>query len=174
MLLIGYGSIGRAVAARLRPFEVTLTAVASRARGGDEHVERVHAVADLPDLVPQADVVILVLPLTAASRHLVDADFLAALPDGALLVNVARGGVVDTDALVAACGTGRIGAALDVTDPEPLPDGHPLWRTPGVLITPHVGGDTTAFVSRGQRFLRDELAHYARTGTLHNVVVGGA
>lgn len=173
VLIIGYGSIGQAIAARLLPFEVFLTAVASRARGGDELVERVHGVDELSTLLPEHDVVIVVVPLTGATHHLVDGDFLATMPDGALLVNVARGGVVDTDALVRECGAGRLSAALDVTDPEPLPDGHPLWSMPGVLITPHVGGATTAFEPRALAFLRRELARFARGDGLDHIVATG-
>lgn len=173
VLLVGYGNIGRSVARRLAPFEVSLTAVASRARSGDEFVERVHPVSDLPVLLPLHDVVILVVPLTAATRGLVDREFLAAMPDGALLVNVARGAVVDTDALVDACRDGRIRAALDVTDPEPLPPEHPLWDAPGVLITPHVGGATRAFTPRAHALVLDQLRRYADSRPLANVVRPG-
>ena len=161
VLVLGYGSIGRAIAARLTPFEVQVTAVASSARDGDDLVPSVHAVAQLPSLLPQHDVVIVIVPLSPATTRLVDADFLAAMPDGALLVNVARGGVVDTDALVREAASGRLLAALDVTDPEPLPPGHPLWSTPGVLITPHVGGASSAFRPRAVRLVRDQLKAYA-------------
>lgn len=136
VVLIGAGGVGEAVAARFAPFEVSLTRVASRARDGAHG--RVHGVDELPRLLPVHDVVVLAVPLTEATRRLVDAAFLAAMPDGALLVNVARGPVVDTDALLAELSTGRLRAALDVTDPEPLPDGHPLWAMPNCLITPHV------------------------------------
>ena len=132
-----------------RGFEVTLTAVASRARAGDDLVPRVHGIDELPELLPQHDVVVVIVPLSEATTGLVDRAFLAAMPDGALLVNVARGKVVDTDALVEATRHRPVMAALDVTDPEPLPDDHPLWRSPGVLITPHVGGDTSAFTPAG-------------------------
>ncbi|WP_265444809.1 2-hydroxyacid dehydrogenase [Flexivirga meconopsidis] len=169
-LVIGYGSIGRALAKRLLAFEVEVTAVASKPRDGDELVDRVHGIDELPDLLPQHDVVFLIVPLTDATRHLVDADFLAAMPPNALLVNVARGGVVDTDALVEACAAGRVRAALDVTEPEPLPQEHPLWRTQGVLITPHVGGATTAFTPRALRLLRTELRRYAAGEPLQNPV----
>ncbi|NNG39380.1 2-hydroxyacid dehydrogenase [Flexivirga sp. ID2601S] len=169
-LVIGYGSIGRALAQRLLAFEVEVTAVASTPREGDDLVDRVHGIDELPTLLPQHDVVFLIVPLTETTRHLVDAQFLAAMPPNALLVNVARGGVVDTDALVEACAEGRVRAALDVTDPEPLPQDHPLWRTRGVLITPHVGGATTAFAPRALRFLRDELGGYAAGRPLRNTV----
>ena len=136
---------------------MTLTAVASRARAGDDLVPRVHGIDELPELLPHHDVVVVIVPLSAATTGLVDRDFLAAMPDGALLVNVARGKVVDTDALVEATATGRIMAALDVTDPEPLPDDHPLWRSPGVLVSPHVGGDTSAFAPRAVALVREQL-----------------
>ena len=155
VLVVGYGSIGRAIARRLGSFEVSLTAVASRARGGDDLVERVHGIDELPGLLPDHDVVVLVVPLTDDTRHLVDDDFLSALADGSLVVNVARGPVVDTDAMLRHAG--RLSFALDVTDPEPLPADHPLWSAPGVLVTPHVGGVTTAFRPRAVRLLRRQL-----------------
>ena len=171
VLLIGAGRIGAAIGRRLAPFEVRLTRVASRAR--DDEQGRVHAVAELPQLLPDHDVVILSCPLTAATRGLVDAAFLAAMPDGALLVNVSRGPVVVTDALVAELATGRLRAGLDVTDPEPLPPGHPLWTTPNTLISPHVGGDSTAFPPRARSLLREQLTRYAAGEPLQNVVHRG-
>jgi phosphoglycerate dehydrogenase-like enzyme len=173
VLLLGHGSIGRAVAARLMPFEVRLTAVASRARAGDDLVSRVHGIDELTALLPNHDVVIVVVPLTPETTGLVDAEFLAALPDGALLVNVARGPVVDTQALLRETGAGRLRAALDVTDPEPLPPGHGLWSSPGVLITPHVGGATTAFRPRAVRLLREQISAYAAGRGLRNIVWEG-
>ncbi len=172
VLLVGAGSVGSAIAARLAPFEVTVTRVGRTARV-DEHGP-VHAVDELPALLPRHDVVVLACPLTPETRDLVDARFLAAMPDGALLVNVARGAVVDTDALVAELERERLFAALDVTRPEPLPCGHPLWRAPQVLITPHVGGNTSAFPPRGRALLRDQLQRYARGLPLRNVVAGPA
>lgn len=170
VLLIGYGSVGRAIVRRLDAFEAQVTAVASRARAGDDLVERVHGVDELPGLLPDAEIVILIVPLTEATRHLVDARFLERLPHDALVVNVARGQVVDTEALVAACQAGRVRAALDVTDPEPLPEDHPLWSCPNVLISPHVGGASTAFDPRALEFLRAELTRYARgDGLSHRV-----
>lgn len=159
VLIVGYGSVGSAIARRLAPFEVTLTAVASRARAGDELVGPVHAVDELGDLLPRHDVVIVITPLNDATHHLVDDAFLAAMPDGALLVNVARGPVADTEALVRHAG--RLRLALDVTDPEPLPDGHPLWSAPQVLITPHAGGNTTALLPRMAALLRGQLGGLA-------------
>ncbi|NNM45691.1 2-hydroxyacid dehydrogenase [Knoellia koreensis] len=170
VLVVGYGSIGRAIAARLLPFEVTVTAVASRARGGDELVPSVHGVDELPELLPRHDVVILILPLGPQTAGLVDDAFLTAMPDGALLVNVARGGIVDTDALVRHLQTGRIRAAVDVTDPEPLPADHPLWSAPGILISPHVGGASTAFTPRATRLLQEQLGAYAAGRPLRNLV----
>jgi phosphoglycerate dehydrogenase-like enzyme len=173
VLVLGYGSVGRAVVQRLLPFEVEVTAVASRTRDGDELVPAVHGVDELPGLLPQHDVVIVIVPLSEATRGLVDATFLAAMPDGALLVNVARGPVVDTDALLAETSSGRLLAALDVTDPEPLPPDHPLWASPGVLISPHVGGATSAFRPRAVRLLREQLRAYAAGEPLRNVVHEG-
>ena len=170
VLVLGYGAIGRAIASRLTPFEVQVSAVASRPRAGDELVRTVHGVDELPDLLPQHDVVIVVVPLSKQTHGLVDDAFLAAMPDGSLVVNVARGGVVDTGALVRHASAGRIRAALDVTDPEPLPADHPLWTTPGILITPHVGGASTAFMPRAARLLQEQLGAYAAGRPLRNLV----
>jgi phosphoglycerate dehydrogenase-like enzyme len=133
-------------------------------------VPSVHAVDELPDLLPRHDVVVVVVPLGPQTVGLVDDEFLSAMPDGALLVNVARGGVVDTDALVRHLATGRLRAALDVTDPEPLPADHPLWTAPGVLISPHTGGASTAFLPRATRLLQEQLGAYAAGRSLRNVV----
>ena len=173
VMVLGYGSIGHALARRLAPFEVHLTAVASTARTGDELVATVHGVAELPDLLPHQDVVVVVVPLTEATTGLVDRDFLAAMKPGALLVNVARGKVVDTGALLEAVQAGRVRAALDVTDPEPLPADHPLWRAPGVLVTPHVGGATDAFAPRAARLLREQLSAFVGGRPPVNVVHTG-
>jgi phosphoglycerate dehydrogenase-like enzyme len=172
VLIIGYGRIGRALAARLAPFEVSLTAVASRPRSGDGLVDRVHGIGDLPGMLPHQDIVVVVTPLTDTTRGLVDAAFLAALTDGALVVNVARGPVLDTAALLAETASGRLRAALDVTDPEPLPPDHPLWRTPGVLIAPHVGGAGDTFRPRMVRLLREQLTRYAVGEPLMHIVAG--
>ncbi len=172
VLVVGYGNVGRAIVRRLLPFEVDVAVVASRSRPGDDLVGTVHGIDDLPQLLPAADVVILIVPLTDSTAGLADAAFLAAMPDGSLLVNVARGKVVDTAALLAETRSGRLRAALDVTDPEPLPAGHPLWRTPGVLIAPHVGGATSAFLPRAVRLVRAQLEAYAAGAPLANVVVG--
>jgi phosphoglycerate dehydrogenase-like enzyme len=165
VLIVGAGSIGEAVAARLAPFGVSLTLAARRPRPG------VHGVEELPRLLPSADVVVLVVPLTKATTGLVDAAFLAALPDGAVLVNASRGGVVDTEALTAELASGRIGAALDVTDPEPLPAGHALWGLPNLLLTPHVAGAVGGVLPRAYALVGDQLRRYAAGGPLENVVV---
>jgi phosphoglycerate dehydrogenase-like enzyme len=170
VLVVGYGRVGRAIAARLLPFETTVTAVASRARAGDELVEEVHGIDELPALLPQQDVVVVITPLTDSTEGLVDARFLAAMKDGALLVNVARGKVADTDALVAEAASGRLRVAVDVTDPEPLPADHPLWTAPNVLVSPHVGGASTAFRPRALALVRRQLAAYAEGRPLDNVV----
>ncbi|MFH8804787.1 2-hydroxyacid dehydrogenase [Streptomyces sp. NPDC017936] len=170
VLIVGYGSIGSAIEDRLVAFEPARVARVARserttARGP------VHPLTELPSLLPEADVVVLATPLTDATRHLADAGFLARMKDGALLVNVARGPVVDTEALLAELGSGRLTAALDVTDPEPLPPGHPLWRAPGVLISPHVGGPTSAFRPRAERLLRDQLSRFVNHEPLRNVIL---
>jgi phosphoglycerate dehydrogenase-like enzyme len=170
VLIVGYGAIGSAVEDRLVPFEpARVVRVARSARTTARGP--VHPLSELPRLLPDADVVVLLTPLTEATRHLVDAGFLARMKDGALLVNVARGPVVDTKALLAEVETGRIMAALDVTDPEPLPPGHPLWTAPGVLITPHVGGPTSAFAPRAKRLLVDQLSRFADGRPLRNVML---
>jgi phosphoglycerate dehydrogenase-like enzyme len=166
VLIVGYGSIGAAIERRLAPFDVTVVRVARRARDG------VASVDELPELLPKADVVVLIVPLTDATRGMVDAAFLSRLKDGALLVNAARGPVVDTDALVAELSTGRIRAAVDVTDPEPLPSEHPLWSAPGLLLTPHVAGSTTGFPVRLREFLRGQLTRAVAGEPLRNVVEG--
>ena len=164
VLLVGYGAIGRAIEARLRPFEVEVIRVARTAREG------VHPIDELPALLPDADVVILCLPLTDESRGLVDAEFLGRMREGALLVNVARGGVVVTDDLVAALHAGAVRAAIDVADPEPLPSDSPLWTAPGLLVSPHVGGASSAMWPRAHRVVRDQLLRYAGGQPLLNVV----
>jgi phosphoglycerate dehydrogenase-like enzyme len=169
VLVVGFGSIGRAIARRLSGFECEVVAVARSART-QEGIE-VHAMDALPWLLPSADVVILIVPLTEETRGLADRAFLRRMRDGALLVNVARGPVVDTDALLEECATGRLRAALDVTDPEPLPPEHPLWRTPGVLISPHVGGNTSAFLPRAQRLVAAQLRRHWAGEPLSNVIV---
>jgi phosphoglycerate dehydrogenase-like enzyme len=167
ILIVGAGSIGAAVAARLAPFEVSLTRVARTARDG------VHGVEELPSLLPNADVVVLLLPLTEATTGLVDAKFLAAMPDGSLLVNAARGPIVDTDALTGEAVSGRIGVAMDVTSPEPLPADHALWTLPNVLITPHVGGSVHGFLPRAYALVGRQLRRYVAGEPLDNVVIDG-
>lgn len=155
VLVVGFGGVGQAVAARLAPFGCDVVPVARSARPG------VRAIGDLPDLLHAAEIVVLAVPLTDDTRGMVDEAFLARMPDGALLVNVSRGPVVDTDALVGQVAAGRLRAALDVTDPEPLPPGHPLWSSPGVLISPHVGGNTSAFWPRAVRLVEQQLTRLA-------------
>ncbi len=169
VLIVGYGSVGAAIEERLRPFECEVLRVARTARQSPHGPVR--ALAELPALLPTADLVILAVPLSEETRHLVDAGFLAAMPDGALLVNVARGPVVDTGALLAELSAGRLRAALDVTDPEPLPAGHPLWHAPGVLVTPHVGGSSSAFLPRARRLIAAQLSRFAKGEPLENVIV---
>jgi phosphoglycerate dehydrogenase-like enzyme len=167
VMVLGYGSIGRAVAERLAPMRAGVTAVASRARE-DDLVGRVHGVDELPGLLGEQHVVIVLLPLGDETHGFVDDRVLGALPDGAVVVNVARGGVLDGDAVLRH--VGRLRFALDVTDPEPLPDEHPLWSAPGVLITPHVAGGTTAMLPRMAALLRDQLQRLVSGRPLRNVV----
>jgi phosphoglycerate dehydrogenase-like enzyme len=163
VLIVGFGSIGRAVKRRLEPFGVTVIGVARHARDG------VHSTGELPVLIQQADAVVVLAPLTPQTTGLFDAALLARMRDGALLLNAGRGGVVDTGALVAELESGRLRAVLDVVDPEPLPDNHPLWEA-ALAITPHNAGDTAAADERAVRFGAEQLARFARGEQLHNVV----
>lgn len=165
VLIVGAGRIGQAIERRLAGFEVaSVTRVARTAREG------IHAIDELDVLLPDAEIVCLICPLTPQTRGLMDARRLALLPDDALVVNVARGPIIDTAALVEACGAGRIRAALDVTDPEPLPADHPLWDTPGVLVVPHRGGAATSFHPRFHALLADQLRRLAQGEALRNRV----
>lgn len=167
VLLVGSGSIGTAVEARLQPFGVDVVRVARRTRPGVAGVE------ELADLLPAADVVVLLVPLTPATDRMIDARLLGRMRDGAVLVNASRGRVIDTGALLEELRSGRLRAALDVTEPEPLPAGHPLWSAPGVLITPHVAGSTPAFLDGIHRLLREQLGRYVRAEPLVNIVTEG-
>jgi phosphoglycerate dehydrogenase-like enzyme len=163
VLIVGHGSIGRAVAARLAPFGAQVIGVARRARDGAQPVSA------LPDLVPQADVLVDLLPLTPETEHFVDAAFLSRMKPGALFVNAGRGKTVDTDALLESLRSGRIRAALDVTDPEPLPADHPLWHAPNILITPHIAGAVTRWQARGYRFAGEQIRRLAAAEPLIGV-----
>jgi phosphoglycerate dehydrogenase-like enzyme len=178
VLIVGYGSIGAALDARLRACEAMVTRVASRPRPEQD----VHGVADLDTLLPLADVVVLVTPLTPETKDLLDSRRLALLPDGALVVNVGRGPVLSTEALLPEVTSGRLRAALDVTDPEPLPADHPLWRCssaegpsaegPSVIITPHVAGGAAAFYPAAAAFIADQVRRFAAGDPLANIVAG--
>lgn len=162
--IVGYGNIGKMIGKMLFNFEVTVTAFSRSGKDGAltfDHFDR---------LLPTFDVIILIVPLNDQTQHLMNASRLAAMKDGAALVNVARGPVVDTDALIAELNSGRITAGLDVTDPEPLPAGHPLWRARNVIITPHVGGDSEAFIPRGRKLVEEQLARYASGQPLLHIV----
>ncbi|GHF88691.1 phosphoglycerate dehydrogenase-like enzyme [Amycolatopsis bartoniae] len=164
VLLVGYGSIGRAIERYLNAGEAEVVPVASRAREG------VHGIDELPDLLPTADIVILVLPDNPGTRGLIGERELAALPQDALVVNVGRGTAIDTDALTTAVAEGRVRAALDVVDPEPLPSDHPLWTLPGSIITPHVAGGSDSFYPRAKRLVEEQLARFAKGQPLVNLV----
>jgi phosphoglycerate dehydrogenase-like enzyme len=166
VLIVGAGDLGRQLRRRLEPFDARCTMVGMSARDG------VHGVQELPELLPAHDVVVLMVPLTSRTRGMVDAEFLAAMRDGAVLVNAARGPVVVTDALVAELTAGRLRAALDVTDPEPLPPGHPLWTAPGLLLTPHIGGTVSGGRSRSYAVAAAEIARYAGGELPDNLVHG--
>lgn len=166
VLIVGYGSIGAAVERRLAGFEVTVLRVARSPRPG------VSGLSELPALLPSADVVVLLVPFTPETRGMADRAFLARMKDGALLVNAARGAVVETAALQEELASGRLRAALDVTDPEPLPPGHPLWTLPGVFITPHVGASTPVSQRRAVRLAREQAEAYLRGDSLRNVISG--
>jgi phosphoglycerate dehydrogenase-like enzyme len=169
VLIVGYGSIGAALDRRLTACEAEVTRVARSPRPA----EGVHAVEELDALLPAADAVVLVTPLTEQTRGLLDTRRLALLPDGALVVNVGRGPVLDTTALLAETSAGRLRAALDVTDPEPLPADHPLWSSPGVLISPHVAGGAAAFYPAAKQFVADQIRRFAAGEPLENAVVPG-
>jgi phosphoglycerate dehydrogenase-like enzyme len=164
VLIVGYGSIGEGVENRLAGWEVTIDRVARHARDG------VHAMDELPKLLPNADVVVILVPVTEETKQLVNAEFLKTMKDGALFVNAARGVIVDTDALLAELTSGRLKAALDVTDPEPLPDGHPLWTAPGLLLTPHVAGAIRSANERAYSVVTAQLARLAASQPLLNVI----
>ncbi len=168
VLVVGAGSVAEAIVARLRPFEVEITVVARTARDG------VHGADELPALLADADVVVLAIPYSPATHHLLDAAALAALPDGALVVNMARGRIIDQDALLAELQSGRLRAALDVTDPEPLPSDHPLWRAPNTLVTAHQGGNSDATYPRVAALLRRQLEHLIAGEPPENLVRASA
>jgi phosphoglycerate dehydrogenase-like enzyme len=169
VLLVGHGSIGKDIERLLEPFHVDIIRVARTPRTRP----LVHAVTELDSLVPRADIVVLILPLTAESRGLIGPTQFALMRQGALLVNAARGGIVQTNALVDALNSGKIRAALDVTDPEPLPIDHPLWHCPNLLITPHIGGSSPQFDARALKVAADELRRYLNGEPLQNVVQAG-
>ncbi|MGJ9411341.1 2-hydroxyacid dehydrogenase [Aeromicrobium sp. CF4.19] len=168
VLLVGYGGIGAELYRRLDGFGVEVTRVASRARS-DEHGD-IHGVDELPTLLPDADIVAVAVPYGDSTHHLVDDAFLSAMAEGALLVNVARGKVADTDALVRHAASGHVRIASDVFDPEPLPADHPLWTTPGVLVSPHVGGAVTTWADRVETLVRRQVAHLQAGEALECVV----
>jgi phosphoglycerate dehydrogenase-like enzyme len=165
--IIGFGSIGSTIAKMLSGFSVEIIPFTQSGR------DNTIAISNLDKYLPTLDVVILILPLTAESKHLFNAKRLSLMKDGSLLVNVARGPIVDTDALVKELNSGRITAALDVTDPEPLPSDHPLWKAKSVLISPHVGGNTSAFEKRARRLIESQLQLLADGKSLNNVIVAG-
>ena len=166
VLIVGAGDLGEQTARRLRAFDAEPVMVARRAREG------VHATEELPTLLPAADIVVLVVPITEETRQMVDAAFLARMRDGALLVNAARGAVVVTEALLAELQARRLHAALDVTEPEPPPADHPLWRAPNLLLTPHVAGSVDGFPARAYALVREQIGRYSRGERLLNVVAG--
>ncbi len=165
--IIGYGSIGKEVARKLSGFDVSITAFTQSGRDGTVKID------DLDKHLPQLDIVILILPLTDASRHMFNGARLASMKDGALIVNVARGAIIDTEALIKELNSRRIYAALDVTDPEPLPQGHPFWSAPNLIIAPHVGGHSKAFEPRGRALIESQLKLFASGRPLEHVVAQG-
>jgi phosphoglycerate dehydrogenase-like enzyme len=172
VLLVGYGGVGKAIEARLLPFETEVTRMASRSR--EDAGGKIFGIDSLYEQLPLHEIVVVSVPLSEQTQQLVDGKFLAAMPDGALLVNVARGPVADTEALLAETSSGRLRAALDVTDPEPLPADHPLWTAPGVLITPHVGGASSAMFPRMVRLIKQQIGLMLEGKEPVNVVLGGS
>ena len=165
--IIGFGNIGKKIAQNLSGFEVSIAAFTQSGRDGSLTIDQ------LDSHLPNLDIVILILPLSDSSRHLFNAERLSKMKDGALLINVARGPVVDTDALVKELNSGRIFAALDVTDPEPLLSGHPLWSAKNVQIVPHIGGNSEAFEPRGRVLIESQLKLLAAGKPLEHVVAQG-
>ena len=166
--IVGYGHIGKRIATLLEMFETQVTAFTRS--GSDGSVK----IAEFDDYLPKLDVIILILPLTAESKNFMNAERIKKMKDGATLVNVARGAIVDTDALVAELHTGRITAGLDVTDPEPLPEGHPLWSAPNVIISPHVGGDSGAFQPRARAMVSQQLQLLSENKPLLNQIIAAS
>jgi phosphoglycerate dehydrogenase-like enzyme len=165
--IIGFGSIGKEVARKLSGFDVSITAFTQSGRDGTVKID------DLDKHLPQLDIVILILPLSDSSRHMFNAARLASMKDGALIVNVARGPIIDTEALIKELNSRRIFAALDVTDPEPLPQGHPLWSAANLIVVPHVGGNSGAFEPRGRALIEAQLHLLAAGNPLEHVVAQG-
>ena len=169
VLILGYGGVGKAIEDRLIPFEVDIVRVATTARSDERGP--IHGIDELPHLLPDADIVVIGVPLNESTTNLVDDAFLTRMPDGALLVNIARGAVADTGAILKSAESGRLRFALDVTDPEPLPDGHPLFALTNVLISPHVGGASTAMMPRMARLARTQIERMLRGDDPVNVVL---
>ena len=165
--VIGFGSIGKQVVKNLSGFEVSVTSFSKSGRDGSIKID------ELDKHLPSLDIVILILPLTPESRHMFNKQRLAKMKDGALIVNVARGPIIDTEALIVELNSGRLHAALDVTDPEPLPVGHPLWSAKNLLLVPHVGGNSTAFEPRGRKLVESQLKLLAEGKPLNNIVAQG-
>lgn len=163
--IVGYGNIGKTIARMLSTFDVEITAFSKSGRDGALTIDQFDV------LLPTFDLIILIIPLTSQTHHLMNATRLAAMKDGSALVNVARGQVVDTEALIIELNSGRITAALDVTDPEPLPPGHPLWSASNVIITPHIGGDSSAFIPRGRKLVEEQIVRYVAKKPLENIIV---
>jgi len=166
VLLVGYGEIGKEIERMLAPFRVELTRVARNAR----LKPTVHSAVEIDALIPSADIIVLIVPATDETRGLIGAAQFALMRQGALLVNAARGPVVNTDALIEALSAGKVRAAIDVTDPEPLPEGHPLWSCPNLLITPHVAASSPQFAPNALRGVAGELRRYINGEPLRNVV----
>lgn len=167
VVIVGHGSIGRALAARLEPFGMRVSGIAQHPR------HDALPISALPELLPRADVVVDLLPLTPETEKFVSSDFLALMKPGALFMNAGRGGTVDTGALVSVLNAGRIRAALDVTDPEPLPSDHPLWRAPNTLITPHIAGAVGRWEERAYRFAGEQIRRFAAGEPLVGVYEAG-
>lgn len=164
VLILGAGSIGNAIANKLQAFDANTTLVGRQSR------RDVRGVDELSTLLPEHDIVVIAAPLTEHTRGLIDSKFLAAMPTGAVLVNAGRGKIVDTDALVAELQKERLRAALDVTDPEPLPEQHPLWHCPGVIISPHSARTVPSTNKLCYTVASQQIAAFARGETPSNAV----
>lgn len=171
VVLLGAGGVGSEIRSRLLPFKPAELTTFARTERVHEQRYRIYSPDRLRGFLPTADVVIVALPHTPETEQLIDAELLSAMKDGALLVNVGRGPIVDTEALLLELLAGRLHAALDVTDPEPLPANHALWSAPNCIITPHMAGDTGQFISLVSELAVNQVIAFAHGEELANQII---